>query len=131
VLGSPKFAIKSGDAFKGYASIFNAVHLDGSVVEPGAFGQICAPVRLLLEDADEHVIGRVDLIHEDQRGLYVEGVFTSGVTETKGGLSIGFELAKETKQSPRNAHLNAHLIEISLTEEPICPEAQITEIRRC
>jgi uncharacterized protein len=126
VLGSRKLAIKSGDAFKGYASIFNAPHLDGSVVVPGCFKQVCPPVCLLLDHTQEHVVGRVDLIHEDHRGLYVEGVFTTNVPETKGGLSVGFEPLGEGEEGLRNAKL----VEISLTEKPICPGAQITEIRR-
>jgi HK97 family phage prohead protease len=126
VVGSPKFCVTRGDAFVGYASIFNTAHLDGSVVVPGCFEYIRHPVPLLLEHDKERVIGRIELIHEDHRGLYVEGIFTENLRRIGNGLSIGFEPVTDSDHGSQNAEL----VEVSLSEKPVCPGARISGLRR-
>jgi phage head maturation protease len=124
VIGPPKFWIRGGDTFKGYASIFNTAHLDGSVVVPGCFNYIRHPVPLLLEHDSERVVGRVELIHEDHRGLYVEGTFIESLGRIQG--SIGLESGQDMDQPLSEAEL----VELSLTEKPVCPGAGILGIRQ-
>jgi hypothetical protein len=64
--------------FAGYAAVFDRVDSGGDVIRPGAFAETLArkgEIPLLWQHRAGAVIGRVEQIAEDRRGLRVIGAF--------------------------------------------------------
>ena len=138
----------SGDGvFSGYASLFGEVDLSKDAIAPGAFGPSlqkrgAAGVRMLFQHDPAQPIGRWRTIREDERGLYVEGVLSSGVARARevlqlmksgalDGLSIGFQTvrSKTDRASGVRRILEADLWEISIVTFPMLPSARVSNVK--
>ncbi|MFM2281027.1 MAG: hypothetical protein RLZZ444_3258 [Pseudomonadota bacterium] len=134
--------------FSGYASLFGEVDLGRDRVERGAFLRSLARrgapgVRMLYQHDPSEPIGRWEVIREDGRGLYVEGVLSDGVARSRevhhlmkagalDGLSIGFRTvrARAEPKSGVRLILEADLWEISIVTFPMLPGARVGEVKR-
>jgi HK97 family phage prohead protease len=146
-------AIKDGDRVvdyqnvqvKGYLSTFGNTDRDGDVVQPGAFSETIPNFMrnpVILADHRNSVreqVGSFNVVREDAKGLYVEGVLSNADTE----------LCKQVRSLVAEGHLKTMsmggifyydqdgrtifkvaLFEGSLTPVPANPEA-IFSIREC
>lgn len=120
--------------FAGYASLFNVADLSGDRVLMGAFHRSlrargASGIRMLWNHDPAEPIGVWTAIHEDSRGLRVEGRLTPNVTRSSGvaalmrdgavdGLSIGFHTirADRSKSAKSVAGKGRRLIEVDLWE---------------
>lgn len=142
--------LKLGDAnsdmgvFSGYASVWNSVDLGGDQIQAGAFAKTLEewknkgmlPQMLFYHDMGD-IIGEWTKMHEDEKGLYVEGrlwvkgderldsavkAFNVLKSNSVKGLSIGFH-TKEFEIIDFNGGQIRKLIELSLMEVSIAPFA--------
>ncbi len=127
--------------FAGYAAVFDRPDRGGDVVRKGAFAASLNRKRdipLLWQHRPGVVIGRIEHLSEDERGLRVIGELGSGgeagrVAALLGtgkidGLSFGYRVA----EAGRNAGLRElrvlDLIEVSVVAEPMQARARIHAI---
>jgi hypothetical protein len=137
--------------FAGYASLFNVTDLSGDRVLMGAFHRSLqargvAGIRMLWNHDPAEPIGVWTAIHEDAKGLRVEGRLTPDVDRADGlaallrdsavdGLSIGFHTirADRSKSAKPVAGKGRRLIEIDLWEIslvafPMQPGARVDRV---
>lgn len=137
--------------FAGYASLFNVTDLSGDRVLMGAFHRSlrargASGIRMLWNHDPAEPIGVWTAIHEDSRGLRVEGRLTPNVTRSSGvaalmrdgavdGLSIGFHTirADRSKSAKPVSGKGRRLIEvdlweISLVAFPMQPGARVDHL---
>lgn len=133
--------------FSGYASLFGEVDLGKDTIERGAFAHSlmkrgASGVRMLFQHDPGEPLGTWTTIREDQRGLYVEGVLSTGVARARevhqlmkngalDGLSIGFQTvkAKTDGKSGIRRILEADLWEISIVTFPMLPAARVSNVK--
>ena len=136
----------------GYASVFNNIDSYGDIVLPGAFASAVAnhakrPIKLLSShemDAKE-LLGTIDVLKEDQRGLYFEASISQAPSaqdlaiKAKEGhlneVSIGFFLKDHEyvkTATGENVRLikSTELIEISLVSRAANPEAKVLQVKQ-
>ncbi|MCQ2004890.1 HK97 family phage prohead protease [Rhizobium sp. NRK18] len=138
----------TGDGrFSGYASVFGEVDLGKDRIERGAFGKSLSArgaggVRMLFQHDPAEPIGAWTRLVEDARGLFVEGVLSTGVTRARevhqlmksgalDGLSIGFQTVKartDAKTGIRSI-VEADLWEISVVTFPMLPSARVESVK--
>jgi HK97 family phage prohead protease len=141
--------IKSLDAqgrFAGYASVFNIVDNQRDIMLRGAFSQSIhkgvSNVKFLWQHNQEEPIGILDLMKEDEYGLYVQGTLLLNVQRANeahsllkagaiSGLSIGYSPVRYSIDPDSGVRLLAEvdLWEISLVTFPANSEAQVTMIK--
>lgn len=116
---------------EGYAAVFDAVDRAGDVVRRGAFADaVCVP---LLVQHRGRVVGRIEAIGEDARGLRVvavvadAGVARAVASGALGGLSVGYR-ARSVRQGARREILRATLAEVSLVAVPMQPAARVERL---
>ncbi len=140
---SPDIIIPGSGKLKGYASVFNIRDVDGDVILPGAFGESQLQndeIKLLLHHKVDRPIGRILLLKEDERGLYMEceldlqlrdGMEAYNLIKNKviNGLSIGFEILSSNKEGGTRYIDKLKLIEISIVSIPSNPEAKVFYIK--
>ncbi len=137
--------------FAGYASLFNVTDLSGDRVLMGAFHRSlqargAAGIRMLWNHDPAEPIGVWTAIHEDAKGLRVEGRLTPDVDRADGlaalmrdgavdGLSIGFHTirADRSKSAKPVTGKGRRLIEIDLWEIslvafPMQPGARVDRV---
>lgn len=135
---------------RGYASVFNGVDSYGDTILKGAFEKTLKknglPKMFLMHESYELPIGKWLSATEDDKGLFVEGELTPGMTrasdtyaalkhETLDGLSIGYALAKgeyepsSTVEGGRIIKQIARLVEISPVVFPADNKARITAVK--
>lgn len=137
--------------FAGYASLFNVTDLSGDRVLMGAFhrslqARSAAGIRMLWNHDPAEPIGVWTAIHEDAKGLRVEGRLTPDVDRADGlaalmrdgavdGLSIGFHTirADRSKSAKPVTGKGRRLIEIDLWEIslvafPMQPGARVDRV---
>jgi len=137
--------------FAGYASLFNVTDLSGDSVLMGAFHRSlqargAAGIRMLWNHDPAEPIGVWTAIHEDAKGLRVEGRLTPYVDRADGlaalmrdgavdGLSIGFHTirADRSKSAKPVTGKGRRLIEIDLWEVslvafPMQPGARVDRV---
>jgi len=152
----------SGDAstmsFKGYGARFNNVDSYGDVIAPGAFAKTLKeaersgnwPAMLLqhgsmLGGDDNMPVGIWTEMHEDDKGLYVEGQLADTQRGRDAyalmkmsrpainGLSIGYRAVEWTMRSkpedPRRTLKAVDLFEVSLVTNPANPKARVTGVK--
>lgn len=124
--------------FAGYAALFNVVDRGGDIIRPGAFDRSLAAkasLPLLWQHRALAVIGSVDQLAQDARGLRVIASISGGSADAKEaakllkaaaakGLSFGYRVRQSRGQSPREL-LEIDLVEISLVTIPMQPRAQV------
>lgn len=137
--------------FAGYASLFNVTDLSGDRVLMGAFHRSlqargAAGIRMLWNHDPAEPIGVWTTIHEDAKGLRVEGRLTPDVDRADGlaallrdsavdGLSIGFhtiraDCSKSAKPVTGKGRrlIEIDLWEISLVAFPMQPGARVDRV---
>jgi HK97 family phage prohead protease len=130
----------SGDVrFAGYAAIFDRVDRGGDVVRAGAFGALeVVAVPLLWQHGPGDVIGTVERLGEDARGLRVIGRVSArtaaGRTAAQAlkagavdGLSFGYRVRAARGARPREL-LGLELVEISLVTHPMQVGARVVAV---
>lgn len=117
--------------FAGYAALFDRVDRAGDVIRRGAF-QGAGPVPLLLQHRGAPV-GRIEALHEDERGLRVAGSIADPalVAEVRAGalagLSVGYR-PLAVRQGARRELTRVDLVEVSLVAVPMQPLARIDAV---
>lgn len=139
-----KFAGSKEGQFAGYASVFGGVDSYGDTIHPGAYELTLKsrkrPVQMRWNHYGE-IIGKWTAIHEDEKGLYVEGELTPGHSKAMdvyaslkhgaiSGLSIGYRPIRSAPNDTGGEDLyEIDLIEISVVETPADLAAQIGDIK--
>ena len=121
--------------FAGYAAIFDKPDRGGDVIRPGAFKRALgqgSEVPLLWQHERGAVIGRIESLEEDGRGLRViakleDAKLAAGVESgTLGGLSFGYRV-REGRPGKANLRelIDLDLVEVSLVTIPMQPLARV------
>ena len=138
--------------FAGYAAIFDRADRGGDIIRKGAFARTLAEGRhipLLWQHERGHVIGRIETLEEDGRGLRVIARMEDGapVRLAKGsGLSFGYRVRSAHHRTPAKAGvqlravdtgprpspgygwrelIDLDLVEVSLVTIPMQPHARV------
>ena len=134
---------RTGLRFAGYASVFDHVDRGGDIVRAGAFRRSLAkkqPIPLLWQHQPGRLIGAIEHIAEDGRGLQVIGrladdefgrLLASELTHGRlSGLSFGYRV-REARQRDTTREINdLELLEVSLVRRPMQPLACIHKVAR-
>jgi HK97 family phage prohead protease len=125
-----------GIRFAGYAAVFDRVDRGGDVVRAGAFAASLAarrPVPLLWQHRPGAVVGVIEALAEDARGLRVvarvthptaAGLVARGALT---GLSFGYRVMAARGARPREL-LGLDLAEVSLVAVPMQPLARVIAV---
>lgn len=127
-----------GIRFAGYAAIFGRPDSGGDVIRAGAFklalerGQ---QIPLLWQHRAGTVLGRIDHLSEDSRGLRV--IATVGSSENGrragrllasgkvNGLSFGYRVREARSEGTHRELIELDLVEVSLVAHPMQPKARV------
>ena len=129
--------------FAGYAAVFDRIDGGGDVVRPGAFAESLArkgAIPLLWQHQAGAVIGRVERVEEDARGLRVIGELGGGADARRAeallasgkldGLSFGYRVGRaEQRGGVRELH-EVELVEVSLVAKPMQKLARVHAVER-
>jgi uncharacterized protein len=120
--------------FAGYAAVFDRPDRGGDVVRKGAFLESLrsmGEVPLLWQHKAGAVVGRIEHLSEDQRGLRVIAALADARAARLlgsgkvGGLSFGYRV-REAKSAGGLRELTAlDLVEVSLVVNPMQPKARV------
>ena len=124
--------------FAGYAAVFGHPDSGGDVIRPGAFAASLAATRdvpLLWQHRAGAVIGRVEHLSEDKRGLRVIAEIGGGEEARRAarllaakkldGLSFGYRVRKAARKDGLRELVELDLVEVSLVAEPMQPRARV------
>lgn len=124
--------------FAGYAAIFNRPDKGGDIVRKGAFVQSlkeAQAVPLLWQHRPGAVIGRIEHLSEDRRGLRVIAELGDGEDARRAalllrskridGLSFGYRVREAAKSGGLRELRELELVEVSLVAEPMQPRARV------
>jgi HK97 family phage prohead protease len=131
--------------FRGYGSVFNNLDQDYDVVRPGAFKSTLERqprIKMLWQHRASEIIGSFISLHEDDKGLLVEGRINLGTEKGReayallkagdmDGLSIGYRVKDfevDTKTGVRFLK-DLDLMEISLVTMPANQRALVTDVK--
>jgi HK97 family phage prohead protease len=137
-----KFDGETGE-FEGYASVFNGIDSYGDTIAPGAYQNTLENRERSIKMRWNHfgpIIGKWDILKEDEKGLYVKGRLTPGHSVAEDvraslkfgsvdGLSIGFFPKGWEEEDGRRILTDIELVEISVVEEPADNAARITNVK--
>ena len=113
--------------FAGYAAVFDRVDSGGDVVRPGAFANSLkrtGEVPLLWQHKAGRVLGRIEHLSEDKRGLRVIARVEDGAvgamlsTGKLDGLSFGYQV-REARSGAHRELIDLDLVEVSLVAQPM------------
>jgi HK97 family phage prohead protease len=134
----PLPAGERGIRFAGYAAVFGHPDSGGDVIRPGAFAASLAAARdvpLLWQHKAGAVIGRVEHLSEDKRGLRVIASLGGGEEARRAarllgakkldGLSFGYRVRKAGRKDGLRELVELDLIEVSLVAEPMQRRARV------
>jgi len=123
--------------FAGYAAIFDRPDKGGDVVRKGAFlGSLKdGEVPLLWQHRPGAVIGRIEHLSEDKRGLRVIAELGDGEDARRAakllrsgrldGLSFGYRVREAGRNGGLRELRELELVEVSLVAEPMQPKARV------
>jgi uncharacterized protein len=120
--------------FAGYAAIFDRPDRGGDVVRKGAFLKALersGEVPLLWQHKSDSVVGRIEHLSEDERGLQVIASLGDArlarLLETKkvDGLSFGYRVREAKSAGSLRELIELDLVEISLVAHPMQPRARV------
>ena len=125
--------------FAGYAAIFDRADRGGDVIRKGAFTASLErgeKVPLLWQHQPGRVIGRIERLAEDARGLRVIAELSGGEDARRAGallasgrldgLSFGYRVRESGETAAGLRELNAvDLVEVSLVADPMQPKARV------
>ena len=120
--------------FAGYAAVFGRPDRGGDIVRKGAFAKALersGEVPLLWQHKAGAVIGRVEHVSEDRRGLRV----IASVGDTRAsrllsggkvdGLSFGYRVREAKSAGGLRELIELELVEVSLVANPMQPKARV------
>lgn len=135
----------AGRKFSGYASVFNGLDSYGDTIMPGAYKATLVDRQRPIQLRWNHygpVIGKWTALHEDEKGLYVEGELTPGHSVAEDaysllkhgavtGMSIGYRIPAGGAEKDGDKRLlkQIDLVEISIVESPADLNAQIGDVK--
>jgi HK97 family phage prohead protease len=123
-----------GLRFAGYAAIFDRPDRGGDVVRKGAFAKALertSDVSLLWQHKADAVIGTIEHLSEDERGLRVIAALgdTRAVRLLESGkvngLSFGYRVREAKSAGAHRELIELDLIEVSLVARPMQPKARV------
>ena len=124
--------------FAGYAAVFDRPDKGGDIVRKGAFLRALqkgGEVPLLWQHKAGAVIGRIEQLREDARGLRViaavgdaraSRVLGSGKVD---GLSFGYRVREAKSAGAHRELIELDLIEVSLVANPMQPRARVHAVQ--
>lgn len=123
--------------FAGYAGLFGVPDADRDTIRQGAFVETlqarAEPIPILWQHRPDQMIGEVERVAEDSRGLRVIGRINRMQSQAAkllkvgavSGLSFGYR-ARRARQSPSGRELlDIELFEISVVTHPLQHRARI------
>jgi uncharacterized protein len=129
---------RRGLRFAGYAARFDRIDNGGDIVRAGAFRSALEKGReipLLWQHKTGAVVGRIEQVREDRRGLRVIGQIedrgldrdVAGLVRAKrlDGLSFGYRVQNSRKLDGVRELVALDLVEVSLVSNPMQPLARI------
>jgi HK97 family phage prohead protease len=120
--------------FAGYAALFDVPDKSGDVIRKGAFAEALKrslDVPLLWQHKPGAVIGRVEQLAEDERGLRViASVADERAARLLGngkvdGLSFGYRVREAKSGGAVRELFELDLVEVSLVASPMQPKARV------
>jgi len=124
--------------FAGYAAVFDLLDRGGDIVKPGAFRRTLAKatsIPLLWQHQTGSIIGNIDKIEEDQRGLRVIATLNQSEIGSRAarllgaqkvdGLSFGYRVRSSEEAGGARVLTDVDLIEVSVVGRPMQPKARI------
>jgi HK97 family phage prohead protease len=126
-----------GLRFAGYAAVFDRPDKGGDIVRKGAFLRALERARevpLLWQHRAGAVIGRIEHLSEDERGLRViaavgdaraSRLLGSGKVD---GLSFGYRVHEAKSAGGLRELIELDLVEVSLVANPMQPKARVHAI---
>jgi HK97 family phage prohead protease len=123
-----------GIRFAGYAAVFGRPDRGGDVIRKGAFAKALSEagdVPLLWQHNSGAVIGRVEHLREDKRGLRViASVGDARAAKLLGsgkvdGLSFGYRVREAKSAAGYRELIQLDLVEVSLVANPMQPKARV------
>lgn len=128
--------------FAGYAAVFDRPDKGGDIIRRGAFAKVLersGEVPLLWQHKAGAVIGRVEHLSEDKRGLRViASVGDERASRLLGGgkvdgLSFGYRVREAKSAAGLRELIELELVEVSLVANPMQPKARVhaVEIASC
>lgn len=124
--------------FAGYAAVFDRLDNGGDVIRPGAFTRALekhGTVPLLWQHKSAAVIGRIETIREDKRGLRVigslaadeRGRWAASLLKRRAaqGLSFGYRVRSAEQRQGHRELRELDLVEVSLVTNPMQPLARV------
>jgi HK97 family phage prohead protease len=124
--------------FAGYAAIFDRPDRGGDVIRKGAFaGSLGSGVAvpLLWQHKPGAVIGRIEHLSEDKRGLRVIAELGEGADAARAaklvqggrldGLSFGYRVRDAGRSGGLRELRELELVEVSLVADPMQPKARV------
>ena len=132
--GPPPLQMQGRIRFAGYAAVFDRLDKGGDVVRKGAFLRAlerAGEVPLLWQHRPGAVIGRIEHLSEDKRGLRViaeladaraSRLLGSGQVD---GLSFGYRVREAKSAGGVRELVVLDLVEVSLVANPMQPKARV------
>ena len=124
--------------FAGYAAVFNKLDRGGDVIRAGAFARTLAEgktVPLLWQHRGGQVVGRIERLQEDERGLRVIGSIDPEAADPElgrkvrkrliDGLSFGYQVRQAKQADGVRELIELDLIEVSVVARPMQTLARI------
>ena len=120
--------------FAGYAAVFDRPDNGGDIVRKGAFLRAlerAAEVPLLWQHKAGAVVGRIEHLSEDKRGLRViASVADARALKLLGsgkvdGLSFGYRVREAKNGAAHRELIDLDLVEVSLVANPMQPKARV------
>lgn len=124
--------------FAGYAAVFDRRDTGGDVIRAGAFTRSLAErgeVPLLWQHKTGAVIGRIEHLSEDRRGLRVIARLGEGAEAERvarlvqsgklDGLSFGYRVREARQDGAQRELTSLDLVEVSLVARPMQPRARV------
>jgi HK97 family phage prohead protease len=132
---------RRGLRFAGYASVFDRIDRGGDIVRAGAFRQTLdrnGKIPLLWQHQQGRVVGQIEHLAEDARGLQVIGRLHDDefgrllARELKAGrlsgLSFGYRVRAAEQGASAREIRDLDLLEVSLVRRPMQPLACVHKI---
>lgn len=128
-----------GVRFAGYAAVFGRPDKGGDVIRKGAFAKAlerASEVPLLWQHKAGSIIGRIEHLSEDARGLQVIAKVGDARTSqllgsgTVDGLSFGYRVRQATTVGDLRELIELDLVEVSLVANPMQPKARVHAVEQ-
>jgi HK97 family phage prohead protease len=125
--------------FAGYAAVFDRPDRGGDIVRKGAFARAlkaAGEVPLLWQHKAGAVVGRIERLSEDERGLRVIATLRDGraarllESGQVDGLSFGYRVREAKGAGGLRELVELDLIEVSLVANPMQPGARVHAVER-